>query len=646
MAVSKHRRATGRRPSFNLFQTGRHASPNLTLFLRVRPPANAQVGQPVPLPNAPDLTRPFRLASFPPSLSCRVPAPPGFLVPLRVRFDVAPPARWFTKIGHKGCEPHYYRFVLRCHSIINTECDNLPIYVRWRKGRKTGRTAVQWEENGKITWGDDKGIMMFALTLFWDAKKDAYECKPLVLSVERHMRNNKSQCMGVISLDLAEFVNMEAAIVSKKMKLDIEDGPFECGTLRFYLSSKFMPDGVGSDEDGEITADDEDGAGRQASDEEDAQDTHHQEPFVPTHRRARQRKDGAGPSRGAEVAGDQTSLPRRDLVPTEDDDERTQKRKMLLKLQDEGRLCALCQKKLPQLRCQVCKQDLCHKCDAALHADAAMATHPRDSIDVDLPEVCLQKSLKESAQARESKIKSRGMKMKVEAVQQMAQVSETDALDALKEAEWDVDCAVGIARANPRIKTQVHFAKVPIVRQMHEVPHADYNPAGERKGGLKKTKRAQQFQGDDIEEEEVLLAASSDEDAVEEEPAFKSDPHTATLGSRTLSKGDRVVVVGLVGLARLNGQTGSVCGYQHESDAGDTSVGAGWLVELDQDQQVMAFKISNLRRQNKNGGVQVKIKRVCFVCVSAGGMGCCGAASQLGIDMFHFFREQWPKTGH
>ena len=124
-----------------------------------------------------------------------------------------PPARWFTKIGHKGCEPHYYRFVLRCHSIINTECDNLPIFVRWRKGRKTGRTAVQWEENGKITWGDDKGIMMFALTLFWDAKKDAYECKPLVLSVERHMRNNKSQCMGVISLDLAEFVNMEAAIV-------------------------------------------------------------------------------------------------------------------------------------------------------------------------------------------------------------------------------------------------------------------------------------------------------------------------------------------------------------------------------------------------------------------------------------------------
>mgnify|MGYP001973135014 CR=1 FL=1 len=277
-------------------------------------------------------------------------------------FDVAPPARWFTKIGHKGCEPHYYRFVLRCHSIINTECDNLPIFVRWRKGRKTGRTAVQWEENGKITWGDDKGIMMFALTLFWDAKKDAYECKPLVLSVERHMRNNKSQCMGVITLDLAEFVNMENAVVSKKMKLDIEDGPFECGTLRFYLSSKFMPDGVGSDEDGEITADDEDGAGRQASDEEDAQDTHHQEPFVPTHRRARQRKDGAGPSRGAEVAGDQASLPRRDLVPTEDDDERTQKRKMLLKLQDEGRLCALCQKKLPQLRCQVCKQDLCHTC--------------------------------------------------------------------------------------------------------------------------------------------------------------------------------------------------------------------------------------------------------------------------------------------
>ena len=149
--------------------------------------------------------------------------------------------RWFTKLGHKGATPHYYRFVIKCHSIVNTECENMPLFVTWQKGRKSGRTAVQWEENGKVTWPDEKGLMIFALTLFWDEKKKEYEPKPLLLTIERHMRNKKSQRMGVINMDLSAFVNMDAAVVNKKMRLDIEEGPFECGTLRFYLSSKFMP---------------------------------------------------------------------------------------------------------------------------------------------------------------------------------------------------------------------------------------------------------------------------------------------------------------------------------------------------------------------------------------------------------------------
>ena len=63
----------------------------------------------------------------------------------------------------------------------------------------------------------------------------------VTISVERHMRNKKSQCMGVIDLDLTEFADADNPVVNKKLKLDIEEGPFELGTLRCYLSSKFVP---------------------------------------------------------------------------------------------------------------------------------------------------------------------------------------------------------------------------------------------------------------------------------------------------------------------------------------------------------------------------------------------------------------------
>ena len=87
--------------------------------------------------------------------------------------------RWFTKLGHKGAEPRSFRFVIKCHSVIDCECSNMPIFVKWAKGRKSGRTAVQWEDNEKITWTEDKGVMTFSLTLFWDEKKKQYAPKPV-----------------------------------------------------------------------------------------------------------------------------------------------------------------------------------------------------------------------------------------------------------------------------------------------------------------------------------------------------------------------------------------------------------------------------------------------------------------------------------
>jgi len=55
------------------------------------------------------------------------------------------------------------------------------------------------------------------------------------------MRNKKSQRMGIIDLDLTEFADADNPVVNKKLKLDIEDGPFELGILRCYLSSKYVP---------------------------------------------------------------------------------------------------------------------------------------------------------------------------------------------------------------------------------------------------------------------------------------------------------------------------------------------------------------------------------------------------------------------
>ena len=67
----------------------------------------------------------------------------------------------------------------------------------------------------------------------------------MTISIERHMRNKKSQRMGILNIDLTEHVFVENPVVNKKMKLEIEEGPFELGTLRCYLSSKFAPDGDG-----------------------------------------------------------------------------------------------------------------------------------------------------------------------------------------------------------------------------------------------------------------------------------------------------------------------------------------------------------------------------------------------------------------
>ena len=37
------------------------------------------------------------------------------------------------------------------------------------------------------------------------------------------------------------------------------------------------------------------------------------------------------------------------------------------------------------------QQELCRKCDGALHAEPAMSVHPRDEIDFQMPEIAVKK---------------------------------------------------------------------------------------------------------------------------------------------------------------------------------------------------------------------------------------------------------------
>jgi hypothetical protein len=407
--------------------------------------------------------------------------------------------RWFTKLGHKGAEPRCFRFAIKCHSVIDCQCSNMPIFIKWSKGRKSGRTGVQWEEKEKITWIEDKGLMTFSLTLFWDEKKQKYAPKTVTISIERHVRNKKSQRMGVVDLDLTEFADVENPVVNKKLKLDIEDGPFELGILRCYLSCKYVPDGEDSD-DGATTDDADDKDKKIEDDEEEAAER--VEPFIPRHKTPVVAKKNS-----------RAPLPRRDLEITENDDDGTRRRKLLLRLQDEGKLCALCQKKIPQLRCTVCKQELCRKCDAALHSEPAMAVHPRDEFHFEMPQVPVARQ--ETQEEKQAKIRSRGMRMKIDAVVELAKISQQEAVEYLKKAEWDVDDAVELAKSDPNVRTQVTFAPRPVV-QAEDQPPAQYNPSANgdgagKKGGLKqKLTRDKEDLIEDRDEEEVVMLDGSD----------------------------------------------------------------------------------------------------------------------------------------
>jgi hypothetical protein len=118
--------------------------------------------------------------------------------------------------------------------------DTQPIYVRWIKGRKSGKTKVQWEDNNKITFPEDAGVISFNLTLFWDEKKKAYEPKPVLLSIERYMRDKKAQRMGAITMDLTEYADVEKPLENKKLRLEIEDGALFLHSAIYFVRGQTL----------------------------------------------------------------------------------------------------------------------------------------------------------------------------------------------------------------------------------------------------------------------------------------------------------------------------------------------------------------------------------------------------------------------
>ncbi|KAJ1474182.1 hypothetical protein T484DRAFT_1833303, partial [Baffinella frigidus] len=129
----------------------------------------------------------------------------------------------------------------------------------------------------------------------------------------------------------------------------------------------------------------------------------------------------------------------------------------------EGLMCVMCMSEIPCLRCDVCRQDLCAGCDAALHAGRAMQDHRRKGIDPPpLPPPSNTSAKKKSVKSKGMQLTIDaiccqyycslspqdsittfffGMQQKIDAICHYCSLSPEDSKALLKRCEWDVERA-------------------------------------------------------------------------------------------------------------------------------------------------------------------------------------------------------------
>mmetsp|Transcript_4121 Transcript_4121/g.6541 ORF Transcript_4121/g.6541 Transcript_4121/m.6541 type:complete len:203 (+) Transcript_4121:111-719(+) len=190
--------------------------------------------------------------------------------------------KWFKKVGHKGGHPITFSFDFYVQSLSGCNCFNMPLYIKWSKGRKTkGRTLLQFEDSGKVKFNSER--VKIKSTLFWEEEEQRYQPKPLRISVERHLKNGKSTCMGHIDLQLTEWAEQEEP---KNVKLLVDEGDFTGATLRVTICSKMLQEGAGSDDDDA----DDDLEGGSDQGEDDDQDQKPKGPTVEEYAKAKEER--------------------------------------------------------------------------------------------------------------------------------------------------------------------------------------------------------------------------------------------------------------------------------------------------------------------------------------------------------------------
>eukprot|EP00282_Hemiselmis_andersenii_P039762 CAMPEP_0169433054 /NCGR_PEP_ID=MMETSP1042-20121227/3808_1 /TAXON_ID=464988 /ORGANISM="Hemiselmis andersenii, Strain CCMP1180" /LENGTH=135 /DNA_ID=CAMNT_0009543571 /DNA_START=50 /DNA_END=454 /DNA_ORIENTATION=+ len=125
----------------------------------------------------------------------------------------------------------------------------MAVFVAWKRGKhKGGRTKIEFEEHGGVLWEGQKFVIR--ATLFREAEGEPFKSKPMDITIERHIRNGKSQTMGSVMVDLAEYADEEKHLVNKKVKLWIPHGEFAAGLLRVTMSCRVSSgDSSGDDSD-------------------------------------------------------------------------------------------------------------------------------------------------------------------------------------------------------------------------------------------------------------------------------------------------------------------------------------------------------------------------------------------------------------
>ena len=182
-----------------------------------------------------------------------------------------------------------FKYEIRIQSLTKAECKNMALYVRWKRGnssKKQGRTTVEWEDNGSVVWDNEK--LTLIATLYRDTKRCTFSSKMLSLTVEKYMSSKKGDVMGSVWLDLSQFASEDEPVVSKALKLNLTDGPFNGALLRATLSCRLVDLG-GADES-------DDAQSEVAQEEEEVDSAEEEAKYFPAHRR---RKDDQKPKQSA-----------------------------------------------------------------------------------------------------------------------------------------------------------------------------------------------------------------------------------------------------------------------------------------------------------------------------------------------------------